>query len=272
MQGEDWADATRAVFLVAPGQIPDRFVAQGFKNCLIPVAVQHGVKVAAQRVFDVLVCPGLVDDEIAGLEGFERLVEPWEEAAPLIVPELLLAHGEVLDTLGVLGQLGQDVGGAVAEVDITVQNANGAAGVGVKVLDGGDHQAIEGAEAPAKVVPGVVEAGGGGADGPLESGPGQTGGDQTAHGVEGGGGHPGVEVVEAVLLDALEHKVDVAGGVGQIEVTLIDGLEAVNRVAVIAVNEFDKGGWLGGAGAVAGQASDGLLGAVEDVHQAASLR
>ena len=123
---EHRADAACGIALVAPGQIPGDWDAEPVQlfdyGPVAPIKLVGG-QPAAQRVVDVRVGPGLIEDQVAALEQFKESGDSGKKALCSPRPTELPGRA-VMDDLALTLQMVDDVLRAVAPVLVEVEDAH----------------------------------------------------------------------------------------------------------------------------------------------------
>ena len=161
---QDDRDAAVRFRLVAAGEVPgdrDSELREPLEDDGVAGTEFLGRQESAQRIVDVWVGSGLVEDEVATAHRLHHSRQTGEEAGRLAGRVVLGACGEVADpTPGT--DLLDDVIGAVSLVHVAVEDADTANQPLLAEHAGRHHETVEGAEAVGACVAGVVEAGDGG--------------------------------------------------------------------------------------------------------------
>ena len=193
-----------------------------------PVALGElcGGEETAEGIVNMRVGTSLVQNNVALGEGFEVVFDIAQEITGLIGFLENFAGGDVDDVFCI--QHIHDIDGAVAVVIVVIEDADFQAGLIGLQGEGGDHQAVESAEAFGGFMTGMMKAGHRcGDQGFFVQGPACG----SKHGA-GGVGQAGVDFsragAETVVGSQIENIPDVINAVGAAEVGFGDGLCGAN--------------------------------------------
>lgn len=178
-----------------------------------------GREPAAERIVDVRIGAGLIEQHVAPFEGGHVGLETPEESLRLARIAVVLAVGDVLDPRA-RAELLDDLVGAVAVVHVGIEDANATCALCVQ-HGGGDHEAVERAEASTVTEACVVEAGARRAGDRTGGDRGSRCGEHRAGGVWEARGDARAAITEAVRTAELEHVSHVVRSVSAHE--LVDG-------------------------------------------------
>ncbi len=148
------------VGLVTTGQIPgyrQAHVPTGGEHATVALAQLFGGKPATQRIIDVRIGTGLVQQKVATGKTPHDIGNLLEERFGLVLAIPPGPRGVVLDP--VQAKLADDVGRAIAIVLVEIKNAYTPHRALAVQHQRSDHQAVEGAVAATLLVAGVMEPG-----------------------------------------------------------------------------------------------------------------
>ena len=218
MQCEYGLNAAACVLLITARQIPDQGLAfERLEHLAVTLAHLLSGQAATQRIFNVRVRPGLVQNEVATLQVGNGVCQPDFKLAASTVLAItkMTAKGVVLHIVDIF--LSNDVGGAVAIVLVNVQNAH----LDVACVMQGrsrHHETIESTKPLCRLKAGMVKARGGRAAVRIALQSKLRGIQQRTAGVEQGGRHGRRAIAKPVVYFSRQNALHILGMMGTVKV------------------------------------------------------